>query len=58
MPEPLPDRFLLLAILATLVLVFAVVVATAKLQPAPSPLQWREAPAGRPAAGRPAAGLI
>jgi len=53
MPEPLPDRILLLSLLGTLLLVFSVVVITVQLAPGELPLQWRE-----PAAGGPAAGLL
>jgi hypothetical protein len=42
-PEPLPDRVVILGLLATLMLCFALVFWTVRL--APGPLQWRELPA-------------
>lgn len=50
MSQPLPDRLILLALLATLILVFAVVLVTAQ-GPAHQPLEWRDPPAVRPGAG-------
>jgi hypothetical protein len=46
-PEPLPDRVVILGLLATLMLCFALVFWTVRLAPGPgsSPLQWRELPA-------------
>ena len=43
---PLPDRTVLIGLLATLGLVFALVFWTVRLSPSPDPpLQWREQPA-------------
>lgn len=49
LPEPLPDRVVIIGLLATLALCFALVFWFVRLSPAPSqqPLQWREAPAAR-----------
>ena len=42
---PLPDRVVLLGLLATIGLCFALVLWTVKLNPTPEPpLQWRDAP--------------
>lgn len=57
MSPPLPDRYLLLGLLATLVLVFAVVLISAQGPNSRQRLEWRDPPAVRPA-GRPGAGLI
>jgi hypothetical protein len=45
-PEPLPDRIVILGLLATLMLCFALVFWSVRLAPGPlrSPLQWREPP--------------
>ena len=50
---PLPDRIVILGILATVALCFALVFWNVRLQPGPArqPLLWREAPAAE--AGRP-----
>jgi hypothetical protein len=43
--NPLPDRVVLLALLTTIALCFALVFWTARLQPRPEPpLQWRDGP--------------
>jgi len=52
-PEPLPDRVVILGLLATLMLCFALVFWSVRLAPGPGnqPLQWREqpsAPSNRP----------
>ena len=54
--NPLPDRTLLIGLLATLGLVFALVFWSVRLAP-PSqpPLQWREGPLPAPAAPAPPA---
>ncbi|MEN9495469.1 MAG: hypothetical protein RLZZ516_620 [Cyanobacteriota bacterium] len=45
-PPPLPDRTVVIGLLITLGLVFALVFWSVKLSPAADPpLQWREAPA-------------
>jgi hypothetical protein len=42
---PLSDRVVIVALIATVALVFALVFWTVRLQPAPEqPLQWREGP--------------
>ncbi len=42
---PLPDRVVLLVLLSTIALCFALVLWTVKLQPRPEPqLQWRDGP--------------
>ena len=51
MSQPLPDRLILLALLATLVLVFAVVLVSAQGQNSHQRLEWRDPPAVRPGAG-------
>lgn len=44
--NPLPDRVVLVVLLSTIALCFALVFWTVKLQPRPEPqLQWRDAPA-------------
>ena len=45
--EPLPDRVVILGLLATLMLCFALVFWSVRLAPGPEqrPLQWREQPA-------------
>ncbi|MFM8259099.1 MAG: hypothetical protein ACKN83_04650 [Vulcanococcus sp.] len=51
---PLPDRTVLIGLLATLGLVFALVFWSVRLAPPREPqLQWREAPAPAPAPARP-----
>jgi hypothetical protein len=46
---PLPDRVVLIGLVATIGLCFALVFWTVKLQPGPQQqLQWREAPAPAP----------
>jgi hypothetical protein len=57
MSSPLPDRLILLGLLATLVLVFAVVLISAQGPNSRQRLEWRDPPAVRPAV-RPGAGLI
>ena len=49
LPEPLPDRIVILGLLGTLALCFALVFWFVRLTPTPGakPLQWREAPAHR-----------
>jgi len=52
-PEPLPDRVVILGLLAILMLCFALVFWSVRLAPGPGnqPLQWREqpsAPSNRP----------
>jgi hypothetical protein len=42
---PLPDRVVIVALLATIGLCFALVFWTVRLRPAPPPLQWRDRPA-------------
>jgi hypothetical protein len=43
--NPLPDRVVLVALLTTIALCFALVFWTVRLQPRPEPpLQWRDAP--------------
>jgi hypothetical protein len=46
-PEPLPDRIVILGLLVTLMVCFALVFWSVRLAPGPkqSPLQWRELPA-------------
>jgi hypothetical protein len=46
-PEPLPDRVVILGLLATLMVCFALVFWSVRLAPGPEnrPLQWRELPA-------------
>ncbi|MEO1001598.1 MAG: hypothetical protein AAFX65_00630 [Cyanobacteria bacterium J06638_7] len=52
----LPDRVVLLALLTTIGLCFALVLWTVKLQPSPEPpLKWRDAPSAQ--ASGPAHGL-
>lgn len=52
MSQPLPDRWILLALLATLLLVFAVVLVSAQPgQELRHRLEWRDPPAARPGAG-------
>jgi hypothetical protein len=44
---PLSDRTVIVALIATVALVFALVFWTVRLHPAPEqPLQWRQAPPG------------
>ena len=40
--NPLPDRVVIVALLATLGLVFALIFWTVRLSPSPQPLQWRQ----------------
>jgi len=49
---PLPDRTVILGLLATVALCFALVFWFVRINPGPErqPMLWREAPAGRPAA--------
>jgi hypothetical protein len=56
---PLPDRVVIVTLLATVGLCFALVFWTVKLQPRQElPMQWRDAPAARLEAGRwPSAGI-
>jgi len=56
LPEPLPDRVVIIGLLATLMLCFALVFWFVRLNPSPSqqPMQWREAP---PTAPRSAAAI-
>jgi len=42
---PLPDRVVIIGLVATIGLCFALVFWTVKLQPPEPPLQWREGPA-------------
>ena len=43
---PLPDRTVVIVLVSTVALVFAIVFWSVRLQPAPqAPLLWREAPA-------------
>ncbi|MEX1316435.1 MAG: hypothetical protein AB1Z22_04805 [Synechococcaceae cyanobacterium] len=43
--NPLPDRVVLVALLSTIALCFALVLWSVKLQPSPEPpLQWRDGP--------------
>ena len=53
-PEPLPDRIVILGLLVTLMLCFALVFWSVRLAPGAgqSPLQWRELPA-TPTSNRP-----
>ncbi|MEN9542232.1 MAG: hypothetical protein RLZZ459_2323 [Cyanobacteriota bacterium] len=45
-PSPLPDRTVVLGLLITLGLVFALVLWSVRLSPSPDPpLQWRQTPA-------------
>ena len=54
--KPLPDRVVLIGLIATIGLCFALVFWTVKLQPGPQQqLQWREAP---PAPLRPGERLL
>lgn len=47
--NPLPDRVVILGMLITLGVCFALVFWTVRLNPRPAPpLQWREKPAARP----------
>jgi hypothetical protein len=50
-PDPLPDRVVLLTLVATVMLCFALVFWFVRLNPSPAqqPLQWRQSPAARPA---------
>lgn len=51
---PLPDRVVILGLLITLGLCFALVFWTVRLNPRPEPpLQWREPPAPKPLDRRP-----
>jgi hypothetical protein len=46
--NPLPDRLVLIGLLVTVGLCFALVLWSVKLQPRPdAPLQWRDAPTVR-----------
>lgn len=50
--NPLPDRVVLVGLIATIGLCFALVFWTVKLQPRlDPPLQWRDAPAAQRQAG-------
>jgi hypothetical protein len=43
--QPLPDRVVVLVLLATVGICFALVFWTVRLQPPQPPLQWRQGPA-------------
>ena len=45
MQSPLPDRVVIVVIVATIGLCFALAFWTVRLQPAEPPLQWRQGPA-------------
>ncbi len=49
--KPLPDRVVILGLVATVALCFALVFWFVKATPGPArdPMLWRETPAGRPA---------
>ena len=50
--NPLPDRVVVVALVATVALVFAMVFWTVRLQPSPeAPLLWRQNPAPARTAG-------
>ncbi|MEB3172235.1 MAG: hypothetical protein VKL97_00045 [Cyanobacteriota bacterium] len=45
MPNPLPDRVVIVVLVATIGLCFALAFWAVRLQPAAPPLLWRQAPA-------------
>jgi hypothetical protein len=50
--NPLPDRIVIVALLTTVTLVFALVFWTVRLQPPPeAPLLWRQNPGATPIRG-------
>ena len=55
--NPLPDRVVIVSLLATLGICFALVFWTVRLHPSVEPpLQWREAPSRQLTPGRPSGG--